>query len=153
MGNTTTVQDDGIDSVSWERINDEQIDQVAPSGSIELVPRANDLQSFLMCIAGDGAFATNQKLPGNICQYFQFGHADPYVDKVYRYNNCVTPSAVFSSSDSDPILRLAWNIEAQSRTVIDDVSANFPALTPSSQPPFVFRQGVLTVGGTAFKMK
>lgn len=152
-GQTNTVIDEGINGSLWEVKDDEIISSELISGSMVLNPRPATLQKICMCIFGDGAFSSNVKLPGNICSYFQVGHSDPTVDKIYRYNNCVTSTAEFSASDTSPLLSLLWNIEGQSRTVTDDVSTNWPSLTLSSQQPFVFRQGTLTVGGTAFKMK
>lgn len=152
-GVTNTVVDDSMKDSIWEIKGDEVIATEGASGLVVLRPRAANLQAICMCIFGDGAFASNVKLPGNICQYFQWGHSDPVVDKVYRYNNCVTPSASFSASDSDPLLKLEWNIEAQSRTITDGVTANWPSLSASTQQPFVFRQGTLTIGADTFRMK
>lgn len=151
-GNTTTVSDDGISDSLWDQEDSEIIASEAPSGSIVLNPRAANLQAISLAIFGGTAFATNAKLPGNICNYFQLGHADPFVDRIYRYNNCVTSQAVFSCQEAS-LLNLAWSIEAQSRTLESDVATNWPVMALSKQPPFVFRQGVLTIGGVPFKMK
>lgn len=152
-GITNTVVDEGINGSLWETKDDEIIANELVNGPLVLNPRADTLQAICLCIFGDGAFATDLKLPGNICSYYQLSHSDPVVDKIYRYNNCVTPSAVFSASDTSQLLQLEWNVEAQSRTVQDDVATNWPSLSLSSQQPFVFRQGTLTVGGSAFKIK
>lgn len=151
-GNTSTVTDDGISDSLWDQEDGEQIASEAPSGQIVLNPRAANLQAICLAIFGGSAFASNVKLPGNICDYFQLGHSDPFVDRIFRYNNCVTSQAVFSCQEAS-LLNLAWSIEAQSRTVTSGVVANWPTLTLSNQPPFVFRQGTLVVGGSTFKMK
>lgn len=154
-GNTQTVVDEGIADGLWEQEGNEQISQERPGGSVTLNPRAADLQAICMCIFGGSAFSTNVKLPGSICDYFQWGHADPFVNKVYRYDNGVTTTAVFSASDTSTLLNLVWNVEFQSRQIIDDMTDtdNWPALTLSNQQPFVFRQGVLKFASTSVKMK
>lgn len=152
-GATGVIQDDGISGSLWDQKGDEVITNVRVGGQLELNPRAADLQSIWRCIVGGAAFSSNQKLPGDICDYFQVGHADPVTDRIYRYDNCVTSEAVFSASDSAQLLKLVWSIEGQSRQITDDVDANWPSLTLSTQQPFVFRQGVLTLGGTVYRMK
>jgi len=154
-GVSNTVVDDGIADSLWDQEGNEQVATETVSGQCVINPRAADLQSICMCIFGGAAFSGNQKLPGPLCNYFQIGHADPFVNRVYRYNNAVTSQAVFSASDSAQLLNLAWTIEAQSRTLISDMTniANWPVMALSTQQPFVFRNGVLTVGGTAYRMK
>jgi hypothetical protein len=150
-GTTNTVVDDGIADSLWDQADGEVIATEQVSGQLVLNPRAADLQAICRCIFGGAAFATNTKLPGTICDYFQVGHLDPYCEKVYRYNNCVTSQAVFSAQEAG-LLNLAWTIEGQSRTMAEAVG-DWPVLALSKQQPFVFRQGTLTIGGDTFKMK
>jgi len=152
-GVTNTVEDDGIADSLWPQAEGEIISQELVTGPMVLNPRAADLQAICLCLFGDGAFAVNVKDPGNICNYFQVGHSDPVQDQIYRYNNCVTSSFVFSASDSSPLLNLVWNAEGQSRTILDDVDTNWPALALSTQQPFVLRQAVLTFDGAATRLK
>jgi hypothetical protein len=140
------VQDDGITDTLYEITGDEVIASQRVSGSLSHHPRPEELQDLCLAIFGGEAFASNQKLPGKICEYFQIGHADPYLDKVLQYVNCVTASASFSSSQGQ-LVKLDWQIEAQTRNVLSTVAGNWPVLTLSQQQPFVFRQGTLSIGG------
>lgn len=151
-GTTNTVVDDGIADSLWDQADGEVIATEQVGGQVVLNPRAADLQAICRCIFGGAAFSTNVKLPGSICDYFQFGHMDPFVGKIYRYNNCVTSQAVFSAQEAG-LLNLAWTIEGQSRTMSETYPDDWPTLALSKQQPFVFRQGTLTIDSDTFKMK
>lgn len=153
-GITETVEDDGIADSLWAQEDSEIISAEAVRGPLVLNPRAADLQALCMCIFGDGAFATNVKNPGNICQYFQVGHMDPFQDQVYRYNNCVTSSAVFAAQQKQ-LLNLTMNVEGQSREIENDVTDTevWPVLALSNQQPFVMRNATLTFDGSATRMR
>lgn len=151
-GTSETVIDDGISDSLWDQEDGEVISAESVTGQVVLNPRAEDLQAICLAIFGGAAFASNAKLPGSICDYFQFGHMDPFVEKIYRYNNCVTSQAVFSAQEKS-FLNLAWTIMAQSRTMAETYPSGWPSLVLSKQNPFVFRQGTLTIDGDTYKMK
>ncbi len=153
MGDTATVRDDGITDTLWEQTGDEVISALRVGGQVSLNPRAEDLQDICWAIFGGSAFSTNVKLPGKICEYFDFGHADPYLDKIFNYIKCVTAQAQFSSSEGQ-LLRLDWDIQAQSRTIGSTLGGGaWPSLNLSVQQPFVFRQGTLVVNSVTTKFK
>lgn len=151
-GTTETAVDDGIADSLWDQADGEVIVAEGVGGQVVLNPRAEDLQMICLAIFGGAAFASNIKLPGTICNYFQFGHMDPFVQKIYRYNNCVTSQAVFSAQEKS-FLNLAWTIAAQSRSMAESYPSGWPNLALSKQNPFVFRQGVLKVNTVPYKMK
>lgn len=147
-----TVQDDGITENLWDITGDEVIVAQRVTGSVSLNPRPEDLQALGRAIFGGAAFATNAKLPGQVCEYFSIGHKDPTVDKVYLYRNLVVSQATFSCQERQ-LMNLQMQLEGQTRTILSTVSGNWPTLSLSLQQPFCLKNATLSIAGTGYPIK
>ena len=152
-----TVTDDSITDTLWQIRGGEILVAEPIEGPIDMRPRPEDLQDICRAIFGGPAFVGNVKLPGDICDFFHMAHYDPNTNHDYKYNDCVTKTATFSATEKG-LLELSWTVSAASRVItaggVGPVSNVIPApLVLSTQQPFAFRQGTLTIGGRNFPMR
>lgn len=148
-----TVKDEGTGS-PWDIIGAEIESQYPVSGTISMVPRPDQMSILLPCLLGNAAAtATTYKPAGVICDFFQIGHYDPTagINTVFKYNDMVTNTWTLSASDSSPILKLDWAVEGATRATA--AGATWPVLPLSIVQPWVFRQCVLTVGASTYRIK
>mgnify|MGYP001579047972 CR=1 FL=1 len=120
-------------------------------GSITLAPQPGELRKLLPRILGGAetpvsnthfTYALAETLPS-------FALMIDRIAKVFTYATCYVDSASFSSATGQA-LRLALQIEALAESV--GAAGTFPAISVSDDQPFVFHQGTLTLGGTAYEM-
>lgn len=116
------------------------------SGPITIEPRPEDLRIILPLLLL-GTFSTNVIEPENLCTFFQFEH-DAWAQR-HRFGDCITNTWSLASSQRAPVLRLDWSFESKTFT---QTSTAFPTLQLSYQQPFVHKQSVVTIDGTAYKV-
>jgi hypothetical protein len=121
-----------------------------PSGMVKLEPTYAELVTILPYIAAAASAQAgyNTYTPGDTVPVA----FDAWIDrvaKVFVYNSCRTAKVTFKGGPGTP-LSMAWEIEALSETVGN--AGTFAALTISATPPFVFEDGVLTIGGATYQV-
>lgn len=154
---TRTVEDQGT-GTPWTVKGSEITANYQVGGPITLAPRPTQLDTILPCLFGFPGASGVFKPGGDICEFFQIGHLDPVAGRIFKYQDLATSTWRMSASDSAQILRLEWNVEGASRDKDTAQSppgtfTNWPTLPLSTEQPFVFRQCVVTVGGTAYRVK
>jgi hypothetical protein len=70
------------------------------------------------------------------------------IAKVFRYTGCRTSRATFRGSPGRP---LELTLEVEALTEVIGNAGTFPSLTISGTPPFVWHDGVVTIGGTTYQ--
>ncbi len=117
------------------------------AGSITLHPSPTELDLLLPRILGAAestdVFALDDTLPS-------FNVLIDRVAKVFQYDTCKIASAVFSGQTRQK-LQLVLNIVGTSETINN--AGTFPALTPDADEAYVFHQGTLSLGGTAYNFR
>lgn len=146
---TETVKDDGTGS-PWDVKDSEIESRYAVRGPISLTPRPEQMATLLPCMLGNDPALTVYEPAGKICDFFQVGHYDPTVAKVFKYKNLVCGSWAIACSDSASLLKLEMNVEAAERLTAAYVTETLPL---STQKPWVLRQAVVTIGGNVFRVK
>lgn len=149
---TTYAKDDGANGTLWSRDEDYVVDKTSVGGTVDMAVRPSDLRWILPLITG-GTFSGNDIKPAPSCPFFRSGRYDRKLDKVFTYVDCVTSRAVLSSNDgSNGLLGLSWDILCSQRT--RGAAGTWPVgLTLATQQPFVHRQSVVTIDGTAKRVK
>lgn len=149
-----TIKDEATGS-PWDIIGTEIESRNVVNGAITMAPRPDQMATLLQCMFGATPLSPTDYQPtGNICDFFHIGHYDPVIDRIFRYNNSVTNTWALSASDSAPLLRLEWNIEAGSRELIPALlGVAWPVLPLSIVQPFTFCYAQLNIDGVEQRMK
>lgn len=119
-------------------------------GQILLAPSPTELRKLLPRILGGNesagaglyTYALAETLP-------TFVTSIDRVAKVYSYTGCKVDKAIFRAAQGQ-VLDLELDVEALSESVGN--AGTFASLTIDNTTPFVFFDGVLTLGGTAYQM-
>lgn len=126
----------GTRSHPQERVNQGLIDI---SGSIWMNPTPDELDNLLPRILGGSenldVFPVAETVPS-------FVVAIDRVARVHTYSGCKVNRAIFSGRKGQPV---TLELQIIGASVSEGAAGSFPSLTPSSQTPYVFHEGVLTL--------
>lgn len=128
----------------------------AGSGGITLTPKPDQMPYILPCLLGNVVQNTNEYVPaGSICNFYQLAHYDPVTTYVFRARDCVTDNWTFSASDTQPILRLNFNVEACSVSKEVYNVSNFSGypFPLTKQKAWLFRGLVLNINSNTYRCK
>lgn len=114
-------------------------------GPVVLQPSAAELAILLPRILGAVASGTTFALAETVPQ---FTIGIDRVAKVFTYSGCAVDQATFRSQ-SGQALELQMAIEAESESIGN--AGTFPAISIGTDPPFVFSDAVLVIGGTTYE--
>ena len=124
------------------------------SGSITCNPAPDELNGLLQHImggtpqvgtpAGKTTFPLGETLPAAL--FFTVDR----IAKVFTYNLCKIVRATFRASEGG-LLELSLDIEGGAETIGN--AGTFPALTHTTQAPFVFHDAVITLSGSTRAIK
>lgn len=124
---------------------------LAPGGPIVLEPSPAELRKLLPRILGAAESGVNPYTYALAETLPTFGVQVDRVAKVFTYALCVVDKATFRSSEGQP-LELTLDVEAQTEAITN--AGTFQGgLTIDGNPPFVFFDGVLTLGGSSVPMR
>ena len=140
------VEDDGQRGNPWLSSSGVVYNRGVGSGPIVIRPRADELRHILPLLMG-GTWDDDVLEPGVICDFFRMQHDKSIA--VFDYRDCKTNSWTLTSSSSQPILQLEWNIESckMSRTNAGTFTSG---LDLSVQQPFVHTSSTLVIDGTTY---
>lgn len=142
--NPTFVDDPGNNGTPHRQSEGVVGDKNAGTGSLSLIPRADDLRTLLPLIIG-GAWAVNVLEPDFICNFFTL-EAFKGVSN-HHHVNAKTSQATFSSSSTQPNLQLEWGIESCHHSRDTTFTA---ALTRSAFQPFNHTKATLLLDSNPF---
>jgi hypothetical protein len=142
------AEDDGQRGNPWLASTGVVYNRGQGSGAVVIRPRADELRHILPLLSG-GAWDTNVLEPGIICDFFRL-QADKSV-AVFDHRDCKTNSWTLSSSSSQPIVQLEWNIES-CKMVRTSAGTFTSGLSLSVQQPFVHTASTVTIGGVVYKV-
>lgn len=121
-----------------------------PGGDITMQPTYAELVNLLPRIIGaavGGAGTNSYTISDTVPVAFQT--VIDRIAKVFTYTGCRVGKAVFKSAPGQP-LELAMTVQALAESIGN--SGTFAALTVANNPPFIFEDGVLTLGGTTYQI-
>ncbi len=120
------------------------LDSKAASGSVQLQPRADEMNTILPLLGLEKQLNGWSPDPDGYCQYFRCAR---FADiTTFDFYDCKTSQWSMQSSKSSPRLTLDWGIEACSYSTAG--TWDLPASTAFSQlQPFVHTSSVINIGG------
>lgn len=115
------------------------------SGSIVMQPVPEELDNLLPRILGASESSSdNFKLAETIPTFHVMIDR---IAKVFTYSTVVVSRAIFTASQGQA-MQLTLELEAGTETV--SAAGGFPSITPSETAPYIFSDGVMTIGGTGY---
>lgn len=123
----------------------------APGGPIVLEPSPTELRHLMPRVLGGAEAGAGPYTYALAETLTAFWVQIDRVAKVFTYANCYVDKATFKAGEGQP-LELTLEVEALTESV--GAAGSFQAgLTIDAAPPFVFFDGVLTLGGSAIPMR
>ncbi len=145
------IRTEGLRGTRYHHVERVRQGRQTPSGDISMQPTYTELTNLLpRCLgaavsgAGFNTYTPSDTVP------VAFQTIIDRVTKVFTYTNCRVGRAVFKSGIGQP-LELTMSIEAEQES-IGNAGSFAGGLTVAANAPFIWTDGVLTLGGTGYQV-
>ena len=114
-------------------------------GTVNLLCDISSLDALLAYILGTGPTSSVYSLTETLPSFYLMIDR---VAKVFTYGPCYISKATFTGSPSDPMLKCALSIEAETETV--GAAGSFPTgMTVDAKRPFIYSDAAFTLNGSS----